>query len=199
MKGDITRNILRTLSEMRVEAVDCCTAVLVAGYGASASQIRRIEEELREGRLRQNLAPSSPEVHFLRNYRKLLSKLKGQGLIAERQTHGRTMFSISAKGKLRLDVLESQLARRMPITSYTSKPNGRPVIVSFDVPEKERHKRAWLREVLVRLGFNRVQQSVFVGTIKIPKELLGDIERLDILHCVEIFEVTKTGTLRSLT
>ena len=73
------------------------------------------------------------------------------------------------------------------------------MIVVFDVPEKERRKRDWLRSVLKRLELKMVQKSVWIGKVKIPKELLDDLFNLKLLDYVEIFEVSKSGSLRQLT
>src|SRR3989338_825438 len=72
------------------------------------------------------------------------------------------------------------------------------IIISFDIPEKFRRKRDWLREVIQNLGFKMVHKSVWVGNIKLPEQLIFDLERVNILEFIEIFEVTKTGTLKKV-
>ena len=42
-----------------------------------------------------------------------------------------------------------------------------------------------------------VHQSVWVGKTKIPETLILDLENLHILEYVEIFEISKNGTLKN--
>ena len=43
-----------------------------------------------------------------------------------------------------------------------------------------------------------IHKSVWIGKEKIPQELIIDLEELKILNFVEIFEVTKQGTLKKV-
>jgi hypothetical protein len=43
-----------------------------------------------------------------------------------------------------------------------------------------------------------VQKSLWLGKVKIPEEFLVDIRKLSLLDYVEIFEITKTGSLKNL-
>ena len=43
-----------------------------------------------------------------------------------------------------------------------------------------------------------VHKSVWVGNIKLPEQLVLDLDRMNILEFIEIFEVSKTGTLRKI-
>lgn len=195
MRGDLTLMILRTLGEMGIEAVELCEAIVAAGYGASHSRIRRIQERKREERL-LNRSKISEEKHYTRNYQKLLSKLKVQGLLREENKGGTNLFFLTQRGRSKLSVLELQCSRRLPGILYVSSPSECPIIISFDIPERQKRKREWLREVLKRLGLKMVHKSVWVGMVKIPKQLFDDLKELNLLECVEIFEVGKTGTLR---
>ena len=60
----------------------------------------------------------------------------------------------------------------IPIPIYKKEGGFGLVIVAFDIPERERKKRAWIREVLAGLGLEILQKSVWVGTKRIPQELL---------------------------
>ena len=72
-------------------------------------------------------------------------------------------------------------------------------IVTFDIPERERRKRDWLRGALRNLGLAMVQKSVWIGKVKIPGELVEDMKSMRILDFVEIFEISKTGSLQQVT
>src|SRR3990167_838001 len=76
--------------------------------------------------------------------------------------------------------------------------NNRLIIVIFDIPERERRKRAWLRLALKNIGLKLIQRSVWMGKVKIPKEFLDDIRELHLVNFVEIFEITKSGSLNQV-
>ncbi|MBI5742583.1 MAG: hypothetical protein HZA25_01965 [Candidatus Niyogibacteria bacterium] len=84
----------------------------------------------------------------------------------------------------------------MPEAKYGELKKGNYAIVTFDVPERERRKREWLRCVLKNLKFRPVQQSVWLGRTKIPIDFLDDLKDLNMTDYVEIFEVSRQGTLR---
>lgn len=194
MKGNLTLKILQTLKEMSFEGADLCEAILVAGYGASGSKIRKVADDLREKRSVKDTLFT--EKRYRRNYQKLVSKLKTQGLLKVEDRGGQDFFFITSTGRSKLAVLESEAHRRMPEVSYELASGSHPIIISFDIPEKQKRKREWLREVLKRLGLKMVQKSVWIGVGRVPKQFLEDLEKLNLLECVEIFEVGKTGTLR---
>jgi|GEM_PF-399629 len=201
-RNTITLTLLRTLGEMAIEGVELCEAILIAGYGASSFRIDRTLKELRNERVRGNTSSSTPifkdEKRCIRNYQKLLSKLKAQGFVVEENASGKRMFALSKKGKLKLTLLERRQLERLPSTVYEAVPSERPVIVSFDIPIKKNRKRDWLREVLKRFGLRMVHRSLWIGKRKLPKPFLDDLEQLNLLQHVEIFEVGRTGTLRHI-
>lgn len=194
MRGNLTLKILQTLKEMSFGGVELCEAILVAGYGASGSRIRKLADDLRQKRLLKDTLVI--EKHYRRNYQKLVSKLKTQGLLKVEDRGGHDFFSITPKGKSKLAALKSEAHRRLPEVSYELASSAHPIIISFDIPEKQKRKREWLREVLKRLGLKMIQKSVWIGSGRVPKQFLEDLEELNLLECVEIFEVGKTGTLR---
>ena len=74
--------------------------------------------------------------------------------------------------------LKKRIAARPLIKNYEKFPSKEVVIFSFDIPEKERVKRAWVRGVLKNLGFTMIQQSVWLGKGPLPKQFT---ERLQLL------------------
>jgi len=192
-RGQILIKILELLHDTAMTQVDFFGAVLASGYGASASKIDY------EYQKRRRLASTrESQVEDLKNKRirlqKFLSKLKHDGFI--KQTEGvEKGFVISKKGRDKLVELKKKFQNK----HYEVK-NAKvsPVIISFDIPEEFRKKRAWLREVIQNLGFEMVHKSVWVGNIKLPEELILDLDKMSILEFIEIFEVTKTGTLKKV-
>lgn len=201
-RNTITLTLLRTLGEMAIEGVELCEAILIAGYGASSFRVERTLKELRNKRIQGSASSSESnfqdERRYIRNYQKLLSKLKAQGFVVEENASGRRMFALSKKGKLKLTLLERRQLERLPSTAYEAVPSERLVIVSFDIPIKKNRKRDWLREVLKRFGLRMVHRSLWIGKRKLPKPFLDDLEQLNLFQHVEIFEVGSTGTLRHI-
>ncbi len=104
------------------------------------------------------------------------------------------MFSITAKGKRRLRALTGNPAA-LPAGKYDAAPGGTMIIIIFDIPEKERRKRDWMRSALRAMGFEKVQRSVWRGAVKVPQRFIEDLRELRIADYVEIFSVLKKGTL----
>ncbi len=71
-------------------------------------------------------------------------------------------------------------------------------MVIFDIPEKQREKREWLRFHLRDLGFRLVQGSVWLGNAPLPAELIKDLKHHELLSCVHIFSIDRAGTMTSL-
>ena len=197
MRDTITLKILRAISKTGMDAIALCESIIVAGYGASYSQIQKVYES-KTGNMDRVVMNVSEIKHYRQNYQKLLSKLKREGLIAVKTNVNSKHFFITQHGRMKLSALEARWARRFPPINYSRTKRRHPVIVEFDIPEIERRKRDWLREVLKHLGLKMVQRSVWVGSWELPEEFLEDLRILNIVDCVEIFEVGKSGTLKHL-
>ncbi|TSC82631.1 MAG: hypothetical protein G01um101420_154 [Parcubacteria group bacterium Gr01-1014_20] len=195
-KGEITVKILEFIFKTAETSFDIFNAILSSGYGASYSEMGY--------RLRQNERKRSIEEtkrQRTQNYHNILYKLKKDGLILEAKKDGKKVIAITPKGKAKLANLRDILSKNRKIPSAHYKKESQPffTIVVFDIPEKERRSRDWLREVLKNLGLEMIQKSVWIGKIKIPKELASDIFKLKLENYVEIFQISKTGSLKHLT
>ncbi|MDP3880744.1 MAG: CRISPR-associated endonuclease Cas2 [bacterium] len=190
--------VLESLSDLPGEIFCGFGAFLAAGYGASAGKFQyefdRIKRESESSRGSLYALASSEMKKELQNYRVLLSRLKKDDLVKE--LDGK--ISRTTKGKAKLSKLKESAAVFPDPKRYKKSSGEKIVIVSFDVPEKQRMKRDWLRSVLQNLGFKKVQQSVFVGKGALPKDFLNDIGKLELSSAVEIFAVDKRGSLRNI-
>ena len=81
---------------------------------------------------------------------------------------------------------------------YKTESDDELKIIIFDIPEKERQKRDWLRSVLKNLKFSMLQKSVWAGKIKLPKQFLEDLSKNKIIPYVDIFTISKRVSLRKL-
>jgi len=122
--------------------------------------------------------------------RSSLYYLEKQGLIRGRRAEpsGSRFWEITARGRLRQKrrKLEGSRAERLVLREAR--------VVIFDIPEKERWKRRWLRTSLAALGFRMVQRSVFVGRGKISRRFLNKLADLAILPYVKIFNLEPDET-----
>jgi len=198
MKGEITKHILEAVLETPGAIADYIGAFLGAGYGVSMGKLD-YEFSKRRREREKNHTLEEETKRRIHRYHLMFSKLKRQGLIVEVSRGRRNVLSITAKGKRALERLCDQVKNQLPLPQYQSgSASDRPIIVSFDIPEKERRKRDWLRLALRNLGLAMVQRSVWVGNTKIPAAFIKDLEKLRIFDFVEIFEVTKSGNLRQV-
>ena len=137
-----------------------------------------------------------------RRFDVMLSKLKKDGLL-KAENNGNASIKLTSKGKKYLTLLNRRRVDALPGNSYDidksgSRSRDKLIIVIFDIPECERRKRAWLRLALKNIGLRLIQQSVWMGKVKIPKEFLDDIRELHLANFVEIFEITKSGSLNQV-
>ncbi|MDO8470318.1 MAG: hypothetical protein Q7S84_04920 [bacterium] len=154
---------------------------------ALAKAEREFEERSRERRAR---------LESRLRYQQTISRLVRGGLVERVGNRKNARFRLSLRG-IREFKKRAEHPQPPDPRIYPSEPARTAItIVSYDIPERDRWKRTWIRSVLVSLGYRMVHQSVWVGTRKLPDRFLKDARELGILHCMEIFEVSKTGTLR---
>ena len=128
---------------------------------------------------------------------KLIHKLKKEGLVIKKQgkLQKAAQWILTKKGRRRKQELSRKLLEK---SEYEIKDSHKIKIVIFDIPESERRKRAWLRSVLKRLKYKMLQRSVWVGRTVLPERFFQDLYARSILRYVEVFAVTKGGTLKKL-
>lgn len=166
--------------------------VFTVPYGSS---IRHIEYRLAQSHRERN----SKKIEKIkkRAFYDLLYRLERDGLMI--RSKGKNSSSrLTALGKKMLSKLKLKSKTRPPIRRYIKVMENSLKIFMFDIPERERSKRNWLRSVLIHLGFSKLQKSVWTGKTKIPEEFLYDMKKLNLLSCVEILAVTKTGSLKQI-
>ncbi len=131
----------------------------------------------------------------LRRYAsRILFDLREQGFAVEK---GDGIF-LTKRGREKLKNLISRFKKELPQKEYKTEQSKDLVIVSFDIPERDRYKRDWLRDVLHNLSLKLYHQSLWMGNIVVPEELIRDLvhQRLD--RNVAIFTVGKQGTIRKI-
>lgn len=197
MRGDFILKILETIGDLAISAVDLSDAILSSGYGASFSKL-----EYEFSKRQKERYTKSIERNFKRQekqkYYNLVYYLKKSGLIKEGKKDNRKIFILTKKGKEKLFSLRRRKKDELPRFSYQKEKGDKFTIVIFDVPEIKKRKRNWLRAALKNLDFKMIQKSVWLGKVKIPKEFLDHLYKMELIDCVEIFEISKTGSLERL-
>jgi CRISPR/Cas system-associated endoribonuclease Cas2 len=118
--------------------------------------------------------------------------------MSSEKRNNKKIFAITLEGGKYYQKLLLRKSSALPSTFYTKKPANTFIICAFDIPEKESKKRRWLRIALRNLGMKFIQKSVWMGKIKIPEDFLDDIKYLELASYIEIFEITKSGSLHYL-
>ena len=123
----------------------------------------------------------------------LLNHLKRDGLVVKYKDGRTSTWKITDEGKEYLVRLKD--GQILPKRAYAKKKSISMVIVSFDVPERERRKRDWLRLNLVALGFTMLQHSVWIGKVALPHDFIKDLRSQNMLSYIHIFSVGRAGTI----
>lgn len=125
----------------------------------------------------------------------LLNQLKNQGFVKKEATKKGTFWKITRKGLDKFKIFKERNLFYTQGFKYPKIADDKLRVIIFDVPEKEKHKREWLRAALANLDFSFLQQSVWIGKNKIPESFIVDLKDRGLLSCVEIFEINQKGTL----
>ena len=187
--------ILGKLSGAAMEAGDLLEAFLESGYGASQSTMAR---ELRAVKRRREKGAEewARYTRLQRRYYNAIAWLKQDGLITDQKSDQGRILQLTRKGMQKFIALKDRQKNALPEHSYRATASNSFVIVAFDVPEKERRKRDWLRDTLRYMGLHMLQESVWIGKVVMPKDFIDDLRTLRLLEYVEIFEITRAGSLR---
>ena len=188
IRGLLTWHLLRAIDHGIYGMADLVSAMTApetsfgASWGKTDRYIRRREEERTRARL------DAKERHRLAT---LIYQLKSAGILKPSPTSDGWL---TKKGKEKLAYLQELLFKKK---RYGCPKRGPLTLVIFDIPERYRGYRDWIRAVLYTLKFQMLQKSVFAGRIKIPEEFIRDLEQKNMLNHVHIFTLSKRGTLES--
>lgn len=84
----------------------------------------------------------------------------------------------------------SDIKRFFPTIKGQAKNLSKNLIVIFDVPEKKKRYREWLRSELVGFGFELIQKSVWLGSA-LPKEFVEYLSKVGILKHIRFFRAAE--------
>jgi len=131
---------------------------------------------------------------------RILNYLKRQGLAAKRETKRGARWIPTKQGKERIRYYKK--VRLDPFSTsaaiFRQAAGGGVTIVAFDIPEKERRKRDWVRTCLAEMGFKKLQKSVWVAKGAVDENFVHALRDRNLLNNVHIFAVTRHGTINRI-
>lgn len=138
---------------------------------------------------RKFLGLDSTHTFSKRTFSSILSQLRNDGLV-EKVKNGRKYASwkISSKGKTFLK----------NINVLKLKKDGIPRIISYDIPEKNRKARYWIRAYLLEYEYQQLHKSVWLGFAPLPEEFLKHLDALSLRDYIHMFSIHKQGTIQNL-
>lgn len=140
-----------------------------------------------EARMWRQLLGTGHSYKFSKpTFSSILSQLRQEGFAERMGPKAKSKWHITAKGK---EFLGRQNVSAKP------KKDGITRIVAFDIPEKHRKKRRWIREELLDLEYYPLQKSVWIGFSPLPESFFADSDLLSLREHIHIFSIDKKGTL----
>lgn len=183
MRSSLTREILEHLAESGRIMLE---AFFPRGYSYTdpSRQLFGLDRPCRH-----RFAPSQKT-----SLSSILVRLRKEGLVERGGAKKKSLWRITRKGQRRLQssAITESLPKRIQILP---KKDGKLRIVVFDIPERERRKRDWLRMQLLACDFEPLQKSVWTGTRPLPEALTGEIDALNLGSYVHIMSIGERGTL----
>ena len=192
-KGDITLAILAALRVARATTEEVFDTLSYYGYVETYRRARGLSPLKSR---KKSVRYSEIEIEKKIRLSKLLSKLKREGFIARTENSQKSgHWIITRKGIDKAQKLQQSVFAR---PAYQFEESSETHIIAFDIPETLRRERDWLRGILKNFRLKMLQKSVWAGKIILPAEFFQDLSRRGILSYVEVFAVTKKGTLEQL-
>lgn len=132
----------------------------------------------------------------IRIQKKVLYELVQKRRMLNQKTFNSNLHRLKKKGILSFDSEKNILINKNNLKRHTlfrmiqERPEGDiKVMVLFDIPERKRKIRNWLRLQLKLWEFKMIQQSVWLGKGPLPKEFAGRLNLFGISKCVKILKV----------
>lgn len=194
MKGERRLKVLEFIEDS-IQLADDIFFIFTLPFGTSFSRMDYLLEKKHEQIDRDQINRNIERKRERRRFDDFLYRLRKDGLVSEVNKKGKYFLKLTTKGR---SILEKLKINYLPAVKYENTKDETLKIIIFDIPEEERRKRAWLRSALKNLNFKMIQKSVWLGKVKLPREFIDDLERINILSYIEIFAITKTGSLRQL-
>jgi hypothetical protein len=185
-------HILSILKKVGGGALNVASLLMESGYMAQRYAMRRALGDTRVYKSRNKKSYKQyEEERQKRNYYQCIYELQRDGLIVKSHKDKKTFIHITQGGEKELAEYLVQMKHGQQKRLYEKKRSKNFIIVIFDIPERFRKKRNWLRAVLIELGFHIIQKSVWMGNTVIPQDFIDDLYEEKILPYVNFFETQK--------
>lgn len=194
--------VLERLDRGSLVVADILDHLFTPGFGhkgrKNAEQYRALYK--RSNARRKSFVQDAAEKRDYQRLHSLLYYLKQQGLIVQKNKSDKkkSLFKLTFKGKAKKEKLIKMGWRRNIVYAYEPQKSDTVTIVIFDIPEKEKNKREWLRSVLRGMGFVMAQESVWIARVVLPSVFIEDLQKMNILRYVMISSVAKEGMIGGL-
>ncbi len=109
-----------------------------------------------------------------RHFQRTISRFQKQGWIKKREVNQKYFYELTKRGKIEL------LWRKLKTDKTQKKWDKKWRILIFDIPEKEKKLRDFLREKLKSLEFVKLQESVWIYPFKVESSLKGFLQETGI-------------------
>ena len=189
-RGERTLRLLEALSHGALITTELCMAIAPA-YGYA--QARKINKR------HASVTKFFTEEGERQRFYSLLTHMQKTGLVFKEKKGGIFSWHITKKGREKKSSITKSRGKittpKIPSSEYAIEKSDKLVIVIFDIPEKEKYKREWLRGTLVSMTLKLVQKSVWMGNVQLPPAFIADLKKYCLLRHVKIFSATEIGNL----
>jgi len=137
-----------------------------------------------------------PEIYKMRqiyerkrrrkDFSKLISYLRKKRWIKTRGIREKKAIIVTDRGKKKILKIRNKLLLSLP---KKKRKDEKWTMIAFDIPEKKRRVRNYLREKLIEFGFQKFQQSIWISPYDILKEIQEIVQNLRIEKNVKFFLV----------
>lgn len=111
-----------------------------------------------------------------------ISRIVSQGWLKSRKIGNRSYYSLTPRGKKRLNEAAARIYKELPATW-----DGKWCIATYNIPEKQRTMRDQLRKELAWMGFGMLANSVWISPHNLGERVKEIAETYRIAGYVEIF------------
>lgn len=162
-----------------------------AGYAVLDGFLPPQYPEAKLARLLLGIDRRRPRAAAKHTLSSTLHRLKQQGLVSSAGHNKGARWKLTRKGKNFLAKIYAD--EKDP---YDLAPEDGVIrIVAFDIPEKLRTKRDWLREQLFVCGYRLLQRSVFIGKRPLPDAFIQRVDEMRIGKYLHIASLAQSGTI----
>ncbi|MBI5530944.1 MAG: CRISPR-associated endonuclease Cas2 [Candidatus Doudnabacteria bacterium] len=121
-----------------------------------------------------------------KRYYSSLFDLKERGLITVGKKKNKKFIKLTKKGQLEALLLKSQVM-------VSKEWDGKWRVIIFDIPEGSKEKRAMFRRMLKKMGYKKLQASVYISPYPLNREALVYLNKTGLSEFIRIMRVDDLG------